>query len=679
MFIIDFRNKLVSDYRFSVIGNSNVDKVDLVSHFIQYASGYSIYLKVRSDDERYVDKIAIASENVEVDEDVLVCHWTMGAVSTQCKKLYLQLQFEKDENIIAQSRIVSVVLGDTINVDELIPVIYPQVLKELQDQINVLKGESVKVINYEWLLDDNLLALSLGNKDGDTLASVQIDFPQFALKNEIAKLQATTTMIINPLTNINNRVLSAYESEYHQDFSGVYYITKGGNVLTRTEAEDYMEFMSGSRYLPTYDYEKPKNCLWIGADGNILKPQYDNETGIRLYVVKPPYVVKSSAYSVVYGTNSNGTQITIPYENIENSLGLVSRDSNGQINVPLAPTDNAHATSKKYVDDLAKTIKEAHYQVVDTTEYPTLNDFLASTGEEGYVYLYPIDTSDLTKGYYRYVWESNAWLALGTTEIDLTNYPTKNGNETISGTWTFSNGFKTEYIKDTSGNNRIRVGVGEVYCYANYLPDSNNTRDLGSSTYTWKDLYLAGKAYIGNATIESSGSVVNIRNGSTLICDIYTTDTYWRTDFKPAITNSKDLGSSNNKWKDLYVAGTLYGANYNITIDYLCNISYGGIRINNDLTELYAEKINVCSKSANTTFTLATAPANCYPEYKAIITNSGSSAITLTFTGVSTFLTNDEDNVIITNGTNTTISLSAGVSIEVSILNSHGIAINHNV
>ena len=83
MFIIDFRNKLVSDYRFSVIGNSNVDKVDLVSHFTQYASGYSIYLKVRSEDERYVDKIAIVSENVSVDEDVLVCRWTMGLVSTQ--------------------------------------------------------------------------------------------------------------------------------------------------------------------------------------------------------------------------------------------------------------------------------------------------------------------------------------------------------------------------------------------------------------------------------------------------------------------------------------------------------------------------------------------------------------------------------------------------------------------
>ena len=99
MFIVDFRNKLVSDYRFSIIGNSNVDKVDLVSHFTQYAN-YSIYLKVRSEDETYIDKIAIASENVEVDEDVLVCRWTMGAVSTQCKKLYLQLQFEQGEEII---------------------------------------------------------------------------------------------------------------------------------------------------------------------------------------------------------------------------------------------------------------------------------------------------------------------------------------------------------------------------------------------------------------------------------------------------------------------------------------------------------------------------------------------------------------------------------------------------
>ena len=83
------------------------------------------------------------------------------------------------------------------------------------------------------------------------------------------------------------------------------------------------------------------------------------------------------------------------------------------------------------IDSAIADFLQKEYELVDTTTYPTLNDFLASTGQEGYIYLYPIDTTDLTKGYYQYIWENNAWLSLGTTQIDLSGYvPT---NRTIAG------------------------------------------------------------------------------------------------------------------------------------------------------------------------------------------------------------------------------------------------------
>lgn len=62
---------------------------------------------------------------------------------------------------------------------------------------------------------------------------------------------------------------------------------------------------------------------------------------------------------------------------------------------------------------------------VDTTTYPTLNDFLNSTGTSGKIYLYPQNTSDLSQGYYQYIWYNNAWVSLGTTDIDLSDYFTK--------------------------------------------------------------------------------------------------------------------------------------------------------------------------------------------------------------------------------------------------------------
>ncbi len=80
------------------------------------------------------------------------------------------------------------------------------------------------------------------------------------------------------------------------------------------------------------------------------------------------------------------------------------------------------AVNKQYVDSLCETIKKNSYQLVDTTTYTSLDSFLQSEGEEGYIYLYPIKLSDLTKGYYQYIWENSAWLNLGTTQIDLSNY-----------------------------------------------------------------------------------------------------------------------------------------------------------------------------------------------------------------------------------------------------------------
>ena len=96
MFIIDLRNTRVSNYDFSVIGNNNVDKVYIYSHFVQYANGYKVYLKAHSTDDRYVDKIEIDSQNISIEDGALLVKWTMGEVSTQCERIELQLQFENN-------------------------------------------------------------------------------------------------------------------------------------------------------------------------------------------------------------------------------------------------------------------------------------------------------------------------------------------------------------------------------------------------------------------------------------------------------------------------------------------------------------------------------------------------------------------------------------------------------
>lgn len=103
--------------------------------------------------------------------------------------------------------------------------------------------------------------------------------------NNIPSKQATTTIIQNALTNINGRVLSAYEATLIEvQGYQAYRITRGNSRLTEEQARDYMEYMTGSRFLPVYNYEKPQNSILIMADLSVWKPQYD-VYGLLLYKI----------------------------------------------------------------------------------------------------------------------------------------------------------------------------------------------------------------------------------------------------------------------------------------------------------------------------------------------------------------------------------------------------------
>lgn len=111
-----------------------------------------------------------------------------------------------------------------------------------------------------------------------------------------------------------------------------------------------------------------------------------------------------------------------------NLIELFSVSNQASFKVPLVPTENDDAVSKKYTDDKIKDILQKSFQKVDTTTYPTLEDFLGSTGDEGYIYLYPVDLSEsptFESGYYQYIWEDNGWVSLGTTKIDTSSFEVK--------------------------------------------------------------------------------------------------------------------------------------------------------------------------------------------------------------------------------------------------------------
>lgn len=74
--------------------------------------------------------------------------------------------------------------------------------------------------------------------------------------------------------------------------------------------------------------------------------------------------------------------------------------------------------TKEQVDNLLSNLKKATITVVDT---------LPATGSEGIIYL--VGTS---APYEQYVWEGSAWIDLGSTEIDLSNYVNTTGTLTAN-------------------------------------------------------------------------------------------------------------------------------------------------------------------------------------------------------------------------------------------------------
>lgn len=119
--------------------------------------------------------------------------------------------------------------------------------------------------------------------EGDLLEISQSDLENSGLGKLIPSAQANISVVANSLTNINGRTLSAYESTLTEDEYTYYTITKNSEVLTEEQAKDYMEYMTGSRFLPVYNYEKPQNSIFLFAEGTIWKPQFDSTNGLRLY------------------------------------------------------------------------------------------------------------------------------------------------------------------------------------------------------------------------------------------------------------------------------------------------------------------------------------------------------------------------------------------------------------
>ncbi len=184
-------------------------------------------------------------------------------------------------------------------------------------------------------INDNSYSLQFPHKSG-TIALID----DIGANVNVPGEQATVVFIKGFRENLNSRVLSAYEENLTGINLGgasfniylVCQITKGGEKLTEEQAKAYMKYMTGSDYLPKYNYDYPQNTLFIKKDdGSYWKPQYDDNNGMVLWYVETPY-------AKVYEINSLSTfeEMETYYKyKIGNILRYISYSSSGQVLVSL--------------------------------------------------------------------------------------------------------------------------------------------------------------------------------------------------------------------------------------------------------------------------------------------------------------------------------------------------------
>ncbi|MFH1078420.1 MAG: hypothetical protein V1745_04050, partial [Patescibacteria group bacterium] len=190
------------------------------------------------------------------------------------------------------------------------------------------------------------------------------------------------------------------------------------------------------------------------------------------------------------------------------------------------------------------------------------NSSTAATGDRTTLYIATSGTSNL----YDYLIKANA----GTDVFTVS----RQGNVTTTGNFAVAGNV---IIGDTSTDSVIfNAGVG-----SNLLPLTTNANDLGSPSFSWRNVYASGTVYGGSGTAAAPGLALfnlggsggangfYIPSGDTLGVAIngngpYVTftgssnGTMFSGNITPGEDNTRDIGLANRAFKNIYASGTAY-------------------------------------------------------------------------------------------------------------------------
>lgn len=179
----------------------------------------------------------------------------------------------------------------------------------------------IKIVNTEYRNIQEQVAKNASDiaELQEEVANIDIEDSAEAIQNK----QLGFAIILNPLTNINGKSLTAY-GYLPETIAGyqtyiIYKTSAPSAPLSKEDASAYLLALSGLGYAPEYDFDHPKYHYFVVGDGTeYLKPQWDEANGLVLYRIASPYQSKLTAGdgiditdNVISSTPSGGTQLYI--------------------------------------------------------------------------------------------------------------------------------------------------------------------------------------------------------------------------------------------------------------------------------------------------------------------------------------------------------------------------------
>lgn len=507
-----------------------------------------------------------------------------------------------------------------------------------------IKSQTITTTPNKIEIDNVEISVSKSSREYSINYDIVSTYTELAIDNLLSTIKQNAFKIVSELPSTGEAGIVYLVAINPSDLSL-------GYMQYIWETNQYISLGSTSVHLADYYTKEETNDL-LGTKGGLI--ENNTWTGTNTFTdIKVPNtpINGNDPTSLAYATTT--------YEKLVNKTNEITSSS----------TNLQYPTAKAVYDNL-QIVKNI---AMGRTKTLVIKSSITSVPTAFYFYdmdkvQHPIsEFDDYVNGY-----------VLGNSKFD-----TQNDGITFGGTDAAIQ--KTYYIlmsydglsfEDTTGSSFIVAKSDDLWNYLNTgdiifvketgLPDRWVYRGVAFTAYKQETFNTAD--YVSKSEDNEINGDNTFNGEVSFMGEIYTSN------ILPRANNSYSIGDYLNGYANIYVQAIRchdgsVGLGTTQIYDKITTLSPNASASDTVISWSVVKKF---TKSADTTFTFEIPATTASGEYSAIITNGGSSAINLTFTGITNILCNDDSITINSN----VITLPSGVSVEINMFNNCMVVIN---